>query len=57
MQMKIIGRLRFFVFVGLIFLFVDNLSFEEFDYFFIVNILFAEASLYIPAIINSNPKS
>jgi len=55
--MKIIDQLRFFVFVGLIFLFVDNLSFEEFDYFFIVNILFAEASLYIPATINSNPKS
>ena len=55
--MKIIGRLRFFVFIGLKFLFVDNLSFEEFNYFFIVNILFAEASLNIPAIINSNPIS
>jgi hypothetical protein len=36
--MKIINRLRFFVFVGPVFLVVGNPGFEEFDYFFVVNL-------------------
>lgn len=56
-QRKTIGQLRFFVFIKPIFLFVDSPSFEEFNYFFIVNILFTASSLYIPTIVDSNPKS
>jgi len=53
--MKIINQLRFFVFVGPIFLVVGNPGFEVFDYFFVVDILSTVS--YIPAVIDSSPKS
>ena len=53
--MKIINQLRFFVFVGPIFLVVGNPGFEVFDYFFFVDILSTVS--YIPAVIDSSPKS